>query len=171
MSEGVAPSQSPSPAMPGPIPLTLIVACSPKNGIGKGGTLPWRLKREMAYFKQVTSACGLGLPPPHPESGDSSSLTNDISRKNFLIMGRNTWESIPPKFRPLAGRVNVVISRTADASSLGIDASTDSHLSSSISEASGLLAYAQESGQKKSSPRAFLIGGAQLYNHFLRNPT
>jgi dihydrofolate reductase len=96
------------------IPLTLIVACSPANGIGKAGGLPWRLKREMAYFKKVT------MTPGAIASNGSSSTSDSQPYKNAVIMGRNTWESIPPKFRPLAGRINLVISRTSDASSLGM---------------------------------------------------
>ena len=56
-----------------------------RNGvIGKGGALPWRLKSDLALFKQVT----LGKP---------------------VIMGRKTWESLPRK--PLPGRTNIVLSR------------------------------------------------------------
>jgi dihydrofolate reductase len=71
--------------------LTLIVAATVTHGIGRDGALPWKLSREMAYFKRVTSTAPEGL-------------------RNSVIMGRNTWESIPRKFRPLAGRVNVVLS-------------------------------------------------------------
>lgn len=70
--------------------LALIVACTTKNGIGKDGGLPWKLPKEMAYFRQATMSC-----PP--------------GTRNAVIMGRNTWESIPPKFRPLRERVNVVV--------------------------------------------------------------
>ena len=38
--------------------------------------------------------------------------TADQARKNAVIMGRKTWESIPLKFRPLPGRINIVLSRT-----------------------------------------------------------
>jgi dihydrofolate reductase len=72
--------------------LTLIVAATKTNGIGKNGQLPWRLPKEMAYFARVTS---------HAPDG----------RTNAVIMGRNTWESIPLQFRPLKKRTNVIISR------------------------------------------------------------
>lgn len=71
--------------------LTVVVAATSANGIGKGGQLPWRLPKEMAYFAKVTSAA--------PEG-----------KTNAVVMGRNTWDSIPPKFRPLQKRTNVVIS-------------------------------------------------------------
>lgn len=38
-----------------------------------------------------------------------------IAGCNAVIMGRKTWESIPKKFRPLAGRFNIVLTRNPDA--------------------------------------------------------
>ena len=64
--------------------LNLIVARARNGVIGAGGTIPWRVPGEMAYFKQVT----LG----HP-----------------IVMGRKTWESLPR--RPLPGRRNLVVTR------------------------------------------------------------
>src|SRR3954471_24443407 len=56
-----------------------------RNGvIGRDGTLPWRLKSDLANFRAVT----MGKP---------------------VIMGRKTWESLPRK--PLVGRTNIVLSR------------------------------------------------------------
>jgi dihydrofolate reductase len=75
--------------------LTLIVAATIKNGIGQSGRLPWRLPQEMAYFARVTTTATEGS-------------------ANAVIMGRNTWESIPAKFRPLPKRLNVVISRNEE---------------------------------------------------------
>ncbi len=51
---------------------------------GREGGLPWRLRSDMALFKQLT----LGKP---------------------VIMGRRTWDSLPKK--PLPGRTNLVLSR------------------------------------------------------------
>jgi dihydrofolate reductase len=54
--------------------------------LASDGTLPWHLPEDLAHFKRTT----LGCP---------------------VIMGRKTWDSLPPKFRPLPGRTNVVVTR------------------------------------------------------------
>ncbi|TVY41540.1 Dihydrofolate reductase [Lachnellula subtilissima] len=129
------------PAMPLP-ELTLIVAATSKMGIGLRGTLPWTgLKKEMAYFARVTKRA------PSPGA------------KNTVIMGRKTWDSIPPRFRPLKERQNVVISRSLERTS-----STESQTVGSLPEALALLSQqstASESGSK--TGKAFIIGGAQIY--------
>ena len=56
-----------------------------RNGvIGRGETLPWRLKTDLQRFRALT----MGKP---------------------MIMGRKTWDSLPRK--PLPGRINIVLSR------------------------------------------------------------
>ena len=74
-------------------------------------------------------------------------------------MGRKTWDSIPPRFRPLKERQNIVISRSLERSS-----STESQTVGSLPEALALLSQqstASESGSK--TGKAFIIGGAQIY--------
>ena len=71
----------------------LIVAACENMGIGVNGSLPWRLRKEMKYFATMTKR------------------TENPEKRNAVIMGRKTWESIPQKFRPLAGRINVVLTR------------------------------------------------------------
>ena len=68
-----------------PLPIALGPVARARNGvIGRGGTLPWRLKSDLALFKATT----MGKP---------------------VIMGRKTWDSLPRK--PLVGRTNIVLSR------------------------------------------------------------
>ena len=62
-------------------------------GIGSNGSLPWKLPNEMRHFSKLTTGGG---------------------KKNAVLMGRKTWESIPAKFRPLPGRFNVVLSSQQD---------------------------------------------------------
>ncbi|OLT47414.1 dihydrofolate reductase [Gordonia sp. CNJ-863] len=62
--------------------------------IGRDNTIPWRVPEDMARFKEKT----LGNP---------------------VVMGRKTWDSLPPKFRPLPGRTNIVVTRNPDWSADG----------------------------------------------------
>jgi len=87
-----------------PKPIYVVVATSlnPPMGIGHKGKLPWPpIKADMAFFKNVTSQI--------PEASSASTGTRPL---NAVVMGRKTWESIPPRFRPLAGRLNVIITRS-----------------------------------------------------------
>ena len=89
-------------------PIYLIVATSvnPPLGIGLRGQLPWPpLRADMAFFKRVTSASTKTL-----SKGDQNSEPSKVM--NAVVMGRKTWESIPTRFRPLAGRLNVVVTRS-----------------------------------------------------------
>ena len=70
----------------------IVAATASTFGIGKNGDLPWKLAGDMAFFKRQTMAAA-------------------ASKKNVVIMGRKTWESLPVKFRPLVQRINVVLSR------------------------------------------------------------
>lgn len=99
--------------------VTAIVAATLSNGIGKNGGLPWRLPGEMKYFQRGKPIYLNWIAPMHTETaadmavtlGSGSLSDNDREPVNAVIMGRKTWESIPPKFRPLAGRRNLVVSR------------------------------------------------------------
>jgi dihydrofolate reductase len=147
----------PSQACMSSFPLTLIVACTSKNGIGKDGKLPWRLSKEMKYFLKVTTAAPSG-------------------QRNAVIMGRNTWESIPPKFRPLKNRLNIVVtSRSLDGQPYGScwkafagwsSYRLDTHRVDSLSSAVKLLSTLSD----PPIHHAFVIGGAQLYTSALELP-
>ncbi|KAF6767566.1 Dihydrofolate reductase domain protein [Kalmanozyma brasiliensis GHG001] len=129
--------------------LATVAAMSLTNGVGKDGGLPWRLKGEMAYFRKVTSHV--------PEEAERTGA------RNAVIMGRKTWASIPPKFRPLNGRLNVVISRTSSPQDLGIEPdSKDVKVFSSVEQALSHLATPQAN-----VIRVFVIGGAQLWTDLL----
>ena len=71
----------------------IIVAFDSKRGIGKNGKLPWKMPGDLKHFKDITCKT---------VSGD---------KQNAVIMGRKTWESLPEQFRPLPGRVNIVITK------------------------------------------------------------
>lgn len=68
---------------------SIILACDEKWGIWKNNLLPWKIKKDMEFFKDKTI----------------------WNWKNVIIMWRKTWESIPNKFKPLNNRINCIISK------------------------------------------------------------
>jgi dihydrofolate reductase len=64
----------------------LVWAQSTDGWIGRDGTMPWHLPEDLARFRTLTRGCP-------------------------VVMGRSTWESLPPRFRPLPDRENLVLSR------------------------------------------------------------
>ncbi|PBP20376.1 dihydrofolate reductase [Diplocarpon rosae] len=133
--------------------LTLIVAATNRMGIGRAGILPWTgLKKEMAYFTRVTK---------RSDPGVSNGLCNPnvkqltcMQRPNAVLMGRKTWESIPPRFRPLKDRQNVVITRQDP----DVVAKGDQVVAGSLDQAIASLR-----AQPEVHSRLFVIGGAQIY--------
>lgn len=115
----------------------VVVAADEAGGIGRDGRLPWRLPGEMKHFVALTR-------------GGEDEPTNAV------IMGRATWISIPERFRPLAGRRNVVLSRTPDFAPEGAE------VARSFEEALALVA--EDAGQ------IFVIGGGALYREALAHP-
>jgi dihydrofolate reductase len=107
--------------------INLIWAEAHNRVIGLNGTMPWHLPEDLTHFKRVT----LG----HP-----------------VIMGRKTWESLPARFRPLPGRMNIVISRSPDF--LAGQETSDLRAALSLEAA---LAMASEHNE------VWIIGGAQIY--------
>ena len=101
----------------------LIWAQARNRVIGKNGVMPWHLPEDLAHFKRVT----LNQP---------------------VIMGRKTWDSIPPKFRPLPGRTNIVVTRQANWQENNVQRSPN----------------LREALQKcENSEQIWVIGGAQIY--------
>ena len=90
-------------------------------------------------------------------------------------MGRKTWESIPPKFRPLRRRVNVILSRGATPDDHGsrqsnggavqsVPSAVDTHFSTSLEAALAMLG-GPEFGE--SIETIFVIGGGQVTRHHI----
>jgi dihydrofolate reductase len=101
----------------------MIFARAANGVIGRDNTIPWRLPEDMAHFKRLTT----GWP---------------------VIMGRKTWDSLPPKFRPLPGRANIVITRQPGWKDTGAETAA------SLADALALCTASAE---------VWIMGGAQIY--------
>lgn len=108
-----------------------LVAAVARNGvIGNDNALPWRLPEDLRHFRALTAH--------HP-----------------VLMGRLTWESLPPRFRPLPERRNIVVTRQHDWHANGATAAHD------LDDALARAVEARDDGIDVS--RLFVVGGAQLY--------
>ena len=103
--------------------INMIFARAANGVIGKDGVMPWHLPEDLARLKRLTQ----GWP---------------------VIMGRKTWDSLPPRFRPLPGRTNIVITRQTGWQETG------AHPVASLDSALELC---------KASAEVWIIGGAQIY--------
>ncbi len=122
----------------------LIVAVDQKNGIGKNGQMPWALSGDMHHFKSVTA-------------GSASK-----GKINAVVMGRATWESIPLKFRPLAGRLNVVLTKNAHY-----------QLPEGVLKAHSLedaMAIFESLKYQERIDQVFIMGGGSVYHEAISHP-
>lgn len=110
--------------------INFIVAYSKNLAIGKNNKLLWHLADDMAFFKKMTSG-------------------------KTVIMGRNTYLSLPEKFRPLPNRTNIVIS-----SQEAIEEKENLIWVKSIEEAI-------EKCKDLKNEDVFVIGGGQIYNKMI----
>lgn len=107
--------------------ISLIAAIGKNNEIGKNGKLLWNLPEDMKYFKETTKEC-------------------------TVVMGRNTFESLPEQFKPLPGRKNIVITRDINWQY------KDTQVVHSIKDFLENI---------KSEENIFVIGGAQIYREMI----
>lgn len=123
MSEAV-PSPEPAAGPTRARPAVGLVWAEAEGGvIGRDGGMPWHVPEDLAHFKEVT----LGAP---------------------VVMGRKTWDSLNPRFRPLPGRRNIVVTRQGDWRADGAEAAA------SVDAALALAGDVD---------RVWVIGGAELF--------
>jgi dihydrofolate reductase len=92
--------------------------------IGAEGGMPWHVPEDLAHFKEIT----LGAP---------------------VVMGRKTWDSLPERFRPLAGRENIVVTRQQDWAAEG------ARRAATVAEA------------VRGLDRVWIIGGAEIFRQVI----
>jgi dihydrofolate reductase len=104
--------------------ISIVVAHGANGVIGEEGQLPWRLPSDLRRFRELTVG-------------------------GTVIMGRKTFESLPPQHRPLRDRHNVVVSANPAFSPPDVEVHT--------SLFSALAAH----------PHCFVIGGSSIYTQAL----
>jgi len=108
--------------------LIIIAAVSENYIIGKDNKLLWKLPADMKFFK-------------------------DKTYDHCIITGRKNYESIPEKFRPLPGRINIIVTRDPDYESKAPGTICVSSIEQAVIEAETL-----------NETETFIIGGGEIYS-------
>jgi dihydrofolate reductase len=116
------------------IEFDIVDAADLGDGIGAAGSVPWHLPSDMAHLKRVTSD------------------TEIAGMRNSVIMGRVTWETIPNEFRPLPGRLNIVISRNVSLA-----------LPDGVVRAPNLARALEQSRSRSDIAGIYVLGGGEIY--------
>lgn len=133
----------PPPSLPHPSRMTtpvkfeVILASTPEGGIGKNQTIPWKNEDDMRYFGQTTTG-------------------------HVVIMGRLTWDSLPPKFRPLPNRLNIVVTSHPEL--------VVAREGKTVFTAPSLQAALHHPAIDPPNARRFVMGGAALYQEAFGHP-
>ncbi|MGD2123117.1 MAG: dihydrofolate reductase [Gemmatimonadota bacterium] len=108
------------------MPEIVMIACAAANDvIGNGPDIPWSIKEEFKHFSETT----MGSP---------------------CIMGDVTYESLPPRSKPLPGRENIVLTLDPGYRPEGVTLFRD-------------FDDAMKYVRKLAIDRAFICGGATIY--------
>lgn len=118
----------------------IIVATDLNNGIGYNNQIPWDLPADLKFFKQVTTT------------------TSDPQKRNAIVMGRNTFESIG---RPLPNRLNILLTRNPPPS---LKHHPSLLIANSLEHLQTLL-----NDQQDELEQVFFIGGQDVYQQALNN--
>ena len=113
----------------------IIVAICENNGIGYNNSLPWNIKEDLKIFSKLTRG----------------------NNNNAIIMGRNTFESLPNKFLPK--RDNLILS-----SSIIIDEKREDNIIKTFDNIDSIIEFCNS----KNYQEVWIIGGQLIYESFLR---
>jgi dihydrofolate reductase len=118
------------------ITYNIIVAMDLDNGIGLDNSLPWHFPEDLRRFSKLTKGEG----------------------KNAIIMGKNTWNSIPITRRPLKNRDNLILSTTLK---LNTNSSMDTYVKSFVS-----IDEVDIFCEEQNYDTVWIIGGQTIYEQF-----
>ena len=115
--------------------INIIAAISKNRVIGKSGTLPWHIPKELKYFKKVTSG-----------------------KDNAILMGFNTWKSLPTYPEPLPNRGCYVVTKN------------NAHLTRATLTYPEMPTFEDLKRIQKIYPTIWICGGESIYKHYINKP-
>jgi len=128
-----------------------ILAMDSNNGLSKAGIIPWNNKKDLKFFYNQT-------------------------KNNVVIMGKNTYLSLPDNVRPLKNRLNIVL--TNNPSHFLNEPSNENDNNSDVIFTNNMNIYSSILHNKErfcnmypilnKNFKIFIIGGKQIYDKYIQ---
>ncbi|MDR2508716.1 MAG: dihydrofolate reductase [Candidatus Ancillula sp.] len=112
--------------------IKMIWAEDSNRGIGFNARMPWHVPEDFVHFRRETMG-------------------------STVIMGRTSWDALPPSAKPLSGRKNIVITHHLD-----------DEIASSIKLSGGFVSTFDDALGVAKNDNAYIIGGAKIYAAFMQ---
>ncbi len=136
--------------------VNLIVAYADKYVIGNDkNEIPWYYDEDLEHFKKITTS----TQDNNDNSHHNNSLKKNIVKKNVVLMGYKTQQSLPHKY--LKDRYNLVITTKE-----GLANDTEKNI---VYVNSMGQAFEWCKGNELSIGQIFIIGGEQIYRYFMES--
>ena len=123
-----------------------IYAIDLNNGLSKNGTIPWNSKTDMLFFMNKT-------------------------KNNIVIMGKNTFFSLPKEHRPLKNRLNIVLTSNPHLYEDNINDSSNVLFTNNDNIYQAILKnknkYYEMYNFLNKDFKIFIIGGKTIYEKFI----
>ena len=125
---------------------SVIMAMDDKKWIGIKNALAWNIPSDKHFFEEITT---------HNE---------DLSKMNWVIMWRRTWESIPSANRPLDNRINCIVSKRVTVESI------DSKIDDFVLHFNNFEHALEELSKKENVENIYVIWWSSVYDIALVHP-
>lgn len=124
-----------------------ILATDINFGISKDGKIPWKSKKDMSFFFNKT-------------------------KNNVVIMGKNTYFSLPEEFRPLKNRLNIVLTKNHYQYTNNIESEYGNIFFTNDEKINEFIESNREKTLESfpflsSNFKIFIIGGKQIYEKYI----
>lgn len=137
--------------------LKLIVAVCKGGGIGFRNNIPWKIKKDLLYFSNKTTGdYGKRIRDIQKGTIHGCAIHDKDIKKNAIIMGKNTWLSLPKYPEPLKNRDNIVLSSSIPES---IVYNSEYDLTVHLSSISRVMRFCM-------LPSSVIVGENEIYKLF-----
>jgi len=141
---------------------SMVVATTRKNGIGYKGKLPWKsIPRDMEHYKRIINwktTTRYANPFSYLYQANIPNTREKIvvkGKRNALIMGKTTWDSLPSSSKSTSTHLNIIIDK-------------QKHTADNVKVTDSIVSALDVAEKDPSIHEVIVIGGESVYNQAMK---